>query len=196
MRSGPPRPDRLRRWRHSGFIGRCTKSAQEPIFHAYSHLARPHDAPRHDPSHERRQLPPQTVHGPPPHDTQGGAKSGHVRNRRSRHRRHHNHLIRLADLDVQRGPIGPLCTSPASPTLACFYSAPLAWNCAAVNRLDRIRRRLMPRYLLQHGFECTHQAGHTHRPNGGPNGEPRRSTAHRSWIGPPVDMRGHAFMFS
>ncbi len=36
MRSGPPWPDRLRLWSHSGFITSCTNFAPEPLFHAYS----------------------------------------------------------------------------------------------------------------------------------------------------------------
>ena len=82
--------------------------------------------------HERRQLPPQAIGRPPPDIGQGGEKPGHPRDRRQRHRRHHHQLIQTVQRHGKGPDRGPFHVAGLH-SLACVYSAPLAWNQTGVD---------------------------------------------------------------
>ncbi len=63
---------------------------------------------------------------------QGGAKPGHPRDRRQRHRRDHHQLIQTVQRHGKGPDRGPFHVAGLH-SLACVYSAPLAWNQTGVD---------------------------------------------------------------
>jgi hypothetical protein len=113
------------------------------------------DPPPSYPDHERRQLPPQAIRGPPPSshlDQRGGAKPGHRRNRqssrcpcsRSGNRLSHNQPTKSHRPLARYGAIEKRVSRAASaaPELAWFYAAAVARIPTTVDRRRFLRSKM------------------------------------------------------
>ena len=111
---------------------------------AHRCAARPADPPRSYPDHERRQLSAQAIRRQPPSchlDERGGAKPGQRRNGQSsrcpcsRSGLSLNHPTKSHRPLARYGAFEKRASRAAytEPSLACFYSAPVAWFCSAVD---------------------------------------------------------------
>jgi hypothetical protein len=88
--------------------------------------------PRQHPDHEWRQLPPAAIRQPPP-PTRGGAKPGHRRAHQFQYPARSPPPDQETGWTCEGAQSGPFACPSTVPSMACFYSATLAWNCSAVD---------------------------------------------------------------